>query len=301
LLALLNQKHLLLVLDNCEHLLAATPLVVEILRSCHHVKVLATSRAPVRVSGEQVFPVSPLPVPDLGHLPPLGTMSDYAAIALFVERAARVRPDFALTLDNAPAITSICARLDGLPLAIELAAVRVRSLPPRTLLEQLVVAADTPSLRLLADGPRDAPERHQTLRSTIAWSHDLLTPAEQRLFGRLAVFASGWTLEAAEGVVATPSLLDGLLSLVDKSLVMQEEVVHGALRFRMLETIRAFAWERLAASGEEDALRRRHADYLLATVEATGALLFAKEGTRSRLAAEQGNIQAALHWLVQNG
>ena len=200
-------------------------------------------------------------------------------------------------------MATICARLDGLPLAIELAAVRVRTLPPQTLLERLLVASDAPSLHLLADGPRDAPERHQTLRRTIAWSHDLLSPADQCLFRHLAVFAGGWTLAAAEAVVppSPPSVLDGLASLVDKSLVVQEAGVDSAPRFRMLETIRAFAWERLATSGEEDALRRRHATYFLATVEATGALLFATERTRARTAAEHDNIQAALQWLVRNG
>ena len=321
-----GRRKLLLLLDNFEHLLAAASLVADMLRGCPFLKVLATSRAALRVSGEQEYPVPPLPVPDPARLPAIETLAGYAAVALFVDRAAHIRPAFALTADNAAAVAAICARLDGLPLAIELAAARARSLPPRILLERLREASETLSLGLLAGGPRDAPARQQTLRDAIAWSHEFLAPAEQVLFRRLAVFAGGWTLEAAEAIcggirdeasgmtadetnshpnpaslMPHPSVFDGLDSLVDNSLLSQEDGPDGAPRFRMLETIRAFALEQLAAAGEEGALRRRHAEYYLAAVEATGALLFADARKWAKLAAEQGNVQAALRWLVQHG
>jgi predicted ATPase/transcriptional regulator with XRE-family HTH domain len=331
LVASLGGKSLLLVLDNFEHLLDAAPLVAELLRGASRLKVLATSRAALRLSGEQEFPVPPLPVPDPAHLPALEALAGYAAVGLFVDRATRVRPDFALAADNAGAIAAICAQLDGLPLAIELAAARVRTLPPRVLLERLREATERPSLHLLAGGPRDAPARHQTLRETIAWSYDLLSEPERALFRRLAVFSGGCTLEAAEYVGGTggegardrrfggaqdessvpapsapavppaPPLLDLIDSLVDKSLLDQTDGPDGEPRFVMLETIRAFAWEQFAASGEEAMVRRRHAEHYLALVEATGGLLFAAAPKRARSAAEQGNIQAALRWLVQQG
>jgi predicted ATPase len=319
LIAALAQKQLLLLLDNFEHLLAAAPLVTEVLRACPHVHVLATSRAALRLSGEQEYPVSPLPVPDPTHLPALEDLADYAAVRLFVDRAARVRPDFALTTDNAGAVAAICARLEGLPLAVELAAARIRTLPPRSLIERMQRSALTP-LGLLAGGARDAPARQQTLRDTMAWSHDLLSERERALFRRLAVFVGGATLDAVEAVCSAPGETDtvgasqgtrecppdsdaveALHALVDSSLLSQGEGVDGAPRFRMLETIRAFASEQLAASGEEGMVRRAHASYFLSLVEATGALLFASERTRAMQAAEQGNVQAALQWLVQHG
>jgi predicted ATPase/transcriptional regulator with XRE-family HTH domain len=320
LIAALAEKQLLFVLDNFEHLLATAPLVTDLLRGCPHLKVLVTSRAALRLSGEQEFPVSPLPVPDPTHLPGIETLADYAVVALFVDRAARVRPEFALTADNAATIAAICALLDGLPLAVELAAARVRTLSPQILLQRLQQVSTMPVLGLLTDGPRDAPARQQTLRHTIAWSHDLLAAQERALFRRLAVFAGGWTLEAAEVVCNPPhepdrsdaslavgehieeiDVLDGLQSLVDKSLVAQDSGPDGTPRFRMLETIRAYAWEQLIASSEDALLQRWHANYFLSLVEDTGALFFASEGKRARLAAEQGNVQAALHWLVQHG
>jgi predicted ATPase len=319
LLAALGQKRLLLILDNFEHLLAAAPRVTDVLRGCPHLKVLATSRAALRLSGEQEFSVPALPVPDPNHLPGVETLIDYAAVRLFVERAARARSDFALTADNASAVAAICARLDGLPLAIELAAAWVRALPPPMLLERL----QTPTmatLDLLTRGARDAPPRQQTLRDTIAWSYDLLDEPERALFRRLAVFSGGCTLEAAEAIcnpsrepiggdatsvqevyVSEINVLAGLLSLVDKSLVDQADGLDGTPRFRMLETIRAYSSEQLVASGEEAGMRREHATYYLSLVEATGALLFASERKRALQAAEQGNVQAALQWLVQYG
>ena len=319
LIAAFGEKRLLLLLDNFEHLLAAAPLVTDLLRGCRHLKVLNTSRAALRLSGEQEFPVPTLPVPDPTRLPEVETLIDYAAVRLFVDRATRVQPNFALTADNATAVAAICARLDGLPLAVELAAARVRALPPPMLLERL----QTPkigTLDLLTRGAQDAPPRQHTLRDTIAWSHDLLDEEERSLFRRLAVFSGGCTLEAAE-VICNPSgesmtvdaasvqekhfseinVLAGLLALVDKSLVDQADGVDGTPRFRMLETVRAFAAERLVASGEEATVRRVHAAYYLSLVKATGALLFASERKRALQAAEQGNVQAALQWLVQYG
>jgi predicted ATPase/DNA-binding XRE family transcriptional regulator len=319
LVAALSDREFLLVLDNFEHLLDSAPLVAELLRDCPKVKVLATSRAPLRVSGEQEFPVTPLPVPDQVALPPVEALAENAAVALLVDRATRVRPDFALTSDNAAVVAAICARLDGLPLALELAAARLKTFSPQLLFERLGELPVGSSLRLLTGGARDAPARQQTLRAAIAWSHRLLTPEEQLLFRRLAVFAGGCTLEAAESICALPpdvlgssdlpltqwpaaiDVLDGLASLVDKSLVGHYEVLAGEPRFRMLETIREFARDQLAASGEEETLLRKHAEYYLAMVETTGALLFAGAQKRVRLAYEQDNVQAALRWLVKQG
>ena len=319
LVAALGQKRLLLLLDNFEHLLAAAPLVTELLHGCPQLKVLATSRAALRLSGEQEFLVPTLAVPDPTRLPEVETLLGYAAVRLFVDRAARVRPDFALTADNGTAVAAICARLDGLPLAVELAAARVRALPPQMLLERLQTA-NVPTLDLLTRGAQDAPTRQQTLRDTIAWSYDLLDMPERTLFRRLAVFSGGCTLEAAETICNPPrepsrgdatsvlgerfseiNVFQALLSLVDKSLVDQADGLDGLPRFRMLETIRAFASEQLVASGEEAMVRREHATYYLSLVRATGALLFASEHKQAMQAAEQGNVQAALQWLVQYG
>jgi predicted ATPase len=319
LVSALEEKRLLLLLDNFEHVLSAAPMVAELLRGCSQLKVLATSRAALRLSGEQTFPVPPLPVPNLTHLPAVERLDEYAAIQLFIDRATRVRPDFALMPADAETVATLCARLDGLPLAVELAAARVRTFPPRLLVERLQIAS-LPALGLLAGGPRDAPARQQTLRDTIAWSYDLLGPDEQALLRRLAVFAGGGTLEAVEAICGALSevqgddpspyahsgageidVVQGLDALVDNSLVVCDEGPDGEPRFRMLETIRAFAWEQLAASGEEAELHRRHADYYLGLVKAAGALLFAARRTRSRQAAEHGNVQAALQWLVRHG
>jgi predicted ATPase/transcriptional regulator with XRE-family HTH domain len=319
LIAAVEDKRLLLVLDNFEHVLAAAPLVTDLLRRCRQLKILVTSRAALRLSGEQVFPVPPLPVPDPAHLPAVAALSDYAAIRLFIDQAMRVRPDFTLTSDNAADVAAICALLDGLPLAIELAAARVRTLPPRSLMERLHASQVSP-LGVLALGPRDAPARQQTLRSTIAWSYGLLAATEQALFRRLAVFSGGGTLDAVEAICGTLSglnaadrqvgsaecggeinVLDGLDALIDNSLVLPDEGTDGAPRFRLLETVRAYAWEQLAVSGEEAEMRRRHADYYLGLVRATGALLFAAPQTRARQAAENGNVHVALQWFLQHG
>ena len=221
------------------------------------------------------------------------------AVRLFVARAEAVQPDFALTPENAVAVAEICRRLDGLPLAIELAAARVKVLPPAALLARL-----DHRLPLLTGGGRDLPERQQTMRDAIAWSHDLLTPEEQVLFRRLAVFAGGFTLEAAEAVASGPGEpgidpFEGVASLLDKSLLRQEAGPGGEPRFTMLETVREFALEQLAASGEEDAIRQRHAAWCLALAEAAGRDLEtgrAQAAWLARLDAELDNLRAALAW-----
>jgi predicted ATPase/DNA-binding XRE family transcriptional regulator len=289
-------RHLLLVLDNFEQVVEAAPLVIDWLAACPDVKVLVTSREALNVRGEHQFVVPPLTLPDLDHLP-VGELLDYAAVALFVERAQAGTPAFALTGANAGAIATICRRLDGLPLAIELAAARVRLLSPQAMATRL-----ESRLALLTGGPRDLPARQQTLRAAIGWSYDLLPPGEQRLFARLGVFQGGFTLAAVEAVCnAGGDLpvdpLDAIQSLMDKSLVRQ--AAEGAdVRFSMLETIREYAWERLEAHGEAATIAQRHCEHFLALAEAA-ALQFAG-GVRAawarRLERDYDNLRAALHW-----
>jgi predicted ATPase len=303
LLAYLRAKDMLLVLDNFEHLLSAAALVSELLAACPDLAVLATSRAPLHVRGEHQFPVPPLALPDLAQLPDVSRLTQYAAVALFVERAQAVQPAFHMTSATAPAVATICACLDGLPLAIELAAARSKLLPPQALLVRL-----DQTLKLLTGGVRDVPARQQTIRATIEWSYNLLTPAEQALFRRLAVFVGGWTIEAAEAVCDIDGdlgldALDGLQSLVDNSLVRQEEGSDGEPRFRRLETIRAYALERLAAHGEAEALRERHLAYYLALAEAAEPHLRGAEQIvwADRLEQEHDNFRAALAWAHEHG
>jgi predicted ATPase/transcriptional regulator with XRE-family HTH domain len=303
---LIDDQDLLVLLDNFEHLLPAAPLLIDLLRACPHLKLLVTSRAALRVSGEQVFPIAPLPLPDLAHLPPLEELAQNPAVALFEDRARHAQPDFALTRENADAVAAICIRLDGLPLALELAAARIRLLPLRTMLTRLEDGTSGASLRLLSRGARDLPQRQQTLRDAIAWSYALLTPGAQRLFRALGVFAGGCTLEAVAAVCRPTAheglgsdAIDGLAELVDNSLLQQGCGPDGGPRFMMLDTIRAFALEQLAARGEEAQLRRQHADFYLAVLEATGALLFAGSPKRQQYTVEQDNVQAALRWLVK--
>ncbi len=265
--AYLQDKHLLLLLDNFEQVVVAAPLLTELLESCPGLKALVTSREVLRVRGEHEFPVLPLALPDLSHLPGIEALSQYAAVALFLQRALAIKPDFQMTNTNARAIAEICARLDGLPLAIELAAARVKLLPPQKLLARL-----ESRLQLLTRGARDMPERQQTLRNTIKWSYDLLDAEEQQLFRRLSVFVSGCTLEAAESVCNVAdglplNVLDGVTSLIDKSLLQQVEHPGDELRLIMLGTIREYGLECLAASGEEETTRSAHAEYYLALAE----------------------------------
>ena len=301
LLVYVARKQLLLVLDNLEQVTAAAPLVDDLLRGAPGLTVLATSRAVLGVYGEHDFPVPPLALPDSSNVPP-GELQQYAAVRLFVERAQAARPDFALTPTNAGAVADICRRLDGLPLAIELAAVRVRILPPRALLERLGNA-----LQVLTMGPRTLPARHQTLRATIDWSYNLLDGDEQLLLRRLGVFVGGWTLEAAEDVCTRDdamqrAVLDGLQSLVDKSLLRQAEGAAGEARFTVLETIRAYALERLEASGESNGLRRQHATYFLELAEAAETQLWASDQLcwLDRLEHEHDNLRAALAWALDH-
>jgi len=311
--ATLKPRGLLLLLDNFEQVVAAAPAVGAILAAAPEVQALVTSRETLKLYGEQEYAVPPLALPEAGRVLPLGRLAHVEAVRLFIERAQAMRPDFAVTAENAPFIAEICARLDGLPLAIELAAARSKLFPPRALLARL-----DQRLRLLSGGPRDLPARQQTLTNAIAWSYDLLDAAEQVVFARLAVFVGGCTLEAAEAVagddagavegelaayVPREAVLDGLSALVDRSLVRQVESTDGEPRFVMLETIRAFALERLAASGEERALRSRHARYFHDLTEHGMVLLCGPELPiwLRRQHADRANVRAALSWSLAGG
>jgi len=263
----LSERRMLLLLDNFDQVLGAAPAVTGLLARASGLKVLATSRAPLGLYGEHVFPVPPLALPDLKSPPPLERLTQYEAVGLFVERARAVKPDFAITNESAPAVAEICVRLDGLPLAIELAAARITMLPPKGMLRRL-----GSRLKLLTGGARDLPERQRTLRDAIEWSHALLDQGEQVLFRRLAVFSGGRTLEAIEAICDAEGDLpvdtfEGVSSLLDKSLLRQEEGPEGEPRFVMLETIHEFAREKLEESGEAEQIRRSHAEYFLALAE----------------------------------
>ncbi len=240
--AYLQEKHLLLLLDNFEQVVAAAPLLADLLASCPELKMLVTSRAVLRIQGEHEFPVPPLALPDLKQLPDGETLSHYAAVSLFLQRAQAIKPDFHMTEANARAIAEICIRLDGLPLAIELATARIKLLPPQALLSRL-----DKRLHVLVGGTRDAPARQQTLRNTIAWSYNLLDEKEQQLFQWLSVFVGGYTLEAVESLCValgdgdgTMPVLDTVASLIDKSLLQQMEWEKEEPRLVMLETIREY-------------------------------------------------------------
>jgi predicted ATPase/DNA-binding XRE family transcriptional regulator len=300
----LREREVLLVLDNFEHLAAAAPAVAALLERCPRLRLLVTSRERLRLRAEQVYPVLPLALPDSSARETLATLAGNPAVALFVARARAAQPDFALTEANAGAIAAICARLDGLPLAIELAAARVRLLPPTALLARL-----TRRLALLTTGAPDQPARHQTLRAAIGWSYGLLGAAEQRLFHLLGVFVGGAGLDAVEAVYdavegEAGAALDGVVSLVDKSLVVRTETADAAEpRVMMLETIREFALERLVASGEEAALRRAHAAYYLALAELTEPEVTGphQRASLDRLETELDNLRAALAWALDAG
>jgi predicted ATPase/class 3 adenylate cyclase len=295
----LHHKHLLLVLDNFEQVLDGAPIVAELLAACAKLKVLATSRIPLRLYGEQEYPVPPLAAPDPRILPPLKALTQYEAVRLFVERARAIKPEFAITNESAPAVAEICARLDGLPLAIELAAARVRVLPPQKMLQRL-----DDRLKLLRGGARDLPTRQQTLRGTIDWSHDLLNEEEKALFARLSVFAGGRTLEAIEEICDPEGDLDaleGIESLVEKSLLRQEEGSGGAPRFVMLETVHEYAREKLQESGEAEEVKKHHAEYFLALAEEGESGMRGPEAATwlERLEAEHDNLRAALSWALE--
>src|SRR5712692_10419133 len=259
----LREESLLLLLDNFEQVLLAAPRLSDLLDACPHLKLVVTSRAALRLYGEQEFPLSPLPLPDLKHLPTRDALSHYAALTLFVQRAQAIKADFQLTEANARIIAEICVRLDGLPLAIELAAARTRLLSPQVLLARLSHRLD-----VLTGGARNLPDRQQTLRATIAWSYNLLTPSEQQLFRSLSVFAGGCTLQAVEAITKPPgagfiNVLDGVSRLVENHLVRQVEQPDGEQRLLLLETIREYGLACLTNAGEWEAAQAAHvADYL---------------------------------------
>jgi predicted ATPase len=331
LISFLRDRRLLLVLDNFEHLVAAAPQIAELLGGAAGVKALVTSRETLHLYGEHEYVVQPLTLPDLQHLPPLDQLTQYVAVRLFVERVQAVKADFVVTNANATVAVEICCRLDGLPLAIELAAARVRIFPPHELLARL-----SSRLRLLVGGPRNLPLRQQTLRATLAWSYDLLSAKEQVLFARLSVFAGGFTLAAAEAVCGdqfhderareslgpsnrnqlaelegwwehAPRLGDILMSdevagllegLISKSLVRQS-IVDSRARFTLLETIREYALERLHASGEEDAMRWRHARFY-SSLSLWADVSQNPKGLQD-LKRELENLRAVMDWSVRSG
>ncbi|MFL5735691.1 MAG: tetratricopeptide repeat protein [Chloroflexia bacterium] len=317
----LRDKELLLLLDNFEQVLAGAPLVPTLLGAAPRLEVLVTSRMPLQLSAEHEVQVPPLQLPDLEHLPPPEGLTQYEAVALFVDRAIAARPDFRVTNDNALAIAEICHRLDGSPLAIELAAARVKLLSPQMMLPRL-----TGSLKLLTGGSLDVPARQRTLRGTIDWSYQLLDEPEQRLFARLGVFVGGSTLEAAEAVVSSPGsesatpqgptpdrallalipptpemeldILDGLESLINKSLLREREMEDGEPRYFMLVTIREFALECLGERGELDTMRGAHAGYFLDLAERALTLLRGPDQAAwlTALEREHDNFRSALEW-----
>jgi predicted ATPase/class 3 adenylate cyclase len=294
-----EDRAFLLVLDNFEQVNAAAPVIGDLLAQASKLTILATSRSPLRVYGEHEYPVPPLGLPDPRHLPELEQFTQFESVALFVERAVAVKPGFSVDNANAPAVAEICVRLDGLPLAIELAAARVRVLTPQAILDRL-----SDRLGLLSGGARDLPERQQTLRGAIAWSHDLLEDEDKRAFARISVFAGGATLEQIEEVCFEPAermqALDVVSSLVDKSLLREESIGEGT-RFRMLETIRQFAAEQLTAGGESEQLQARHAAAILAFAE-TGAGEVLGPDSRSwldRYELERDNLRAAMRWALE--
>jgi predicted ATPase len=294
----LANLEILLVLDNCEHLVEACALLAEaLLGACPGLTVLATSREALGVAGERVFPVPPLSVPDPGRRHDAEELAGYGAVRLFVERAQDVVPGFELTEGNAPAVEGLCRRLDGMPLAIELAAARTRVLS----VEQISTRLED-SFALLAGGSRTAVPRQRTLRAAIDWSYDLLPEEERVLFRRLSVFAGGFTLDAAEGACGGEDLgrdeALGLLSrLVDKSLVLVTER-DGEARYRLLETVGQYGRERLEADGEADLARERHARYYLALAEEAERDLREQEAWLRRLEREHANFRAALSWAL---
>ena len=292
----LRKNSMLLLLDNFEQLIASAPLVTELLRCSPDLKICVTSREALRLSGEHEFPVRVLPFPDPERSVRPEELGAYGAVRLFVERAHAVNPGFALSAQNGRAVAEICARLDGLPLAIELAAARIKLFSPQALLARL-----QSRLALLAGGARDLPARQQTMRDAIAWSYHLLSTDEQALFRRLAVFAGGSTIPAAEAVCQPArNALEGLTSLVDKSLLSSEEQLDGEPRFQMLQTIREFGQEALGATGEAETLRERHADFFLTLALQIGPHLSdpSPETWLDRLEAEHDNLRAALEWLT---
>jgi predicted ATPase/DNA-binding CsgD family transcriptional regulator len=301
--AALRDRHLLLLLDNFEQVIAAATTLASLLASCSRLHVLVTSRTTLHLSAEYEFAVPPLAVPDLPQLPTSQNLAQVATVALFLERAQAVQADFQLTRANAPTVAAICARLEGLPLAVELAAARIKLLPPQALLQRL-----EHRLEVLTSGAQDLPARQQTLRNTLQWSYDLLCAEEQRLFRWLSVFVGGFTLEAATAIYTSGSkspldVLTGVASLLDKSLVQQTEQEGEEPRFRMLETLREFGVECLRTNGEEAAAQRAYAQYYLRLSEEAEPYLEGSELVRwlDRLERERENLRAVLQQAASGG
>src|SRR5256885_10366318 len=297
----LRDQQLVMLLDTFEQVLPAAPLLAELLSSCPQLKLLVTSRALLHVGGEYEFPIPPLEVPDLRDLLAYDDLSRVAAIALFVQRTQAILPGFQLTVENARAIAELCTRLEGVPLAIELAAARSKVLPPQALLGRL-----EPRFQVLTGGRRDAPPRQQTLHKTLGWTYDVLSPEEQTLFRRLSVFVGGCSLHAAEAMAAalggiTISVLDGVASLLDKSLLRPPTSRQEAPRLSPFEMMRGYGLERLAASGELEQACDAHAAYYLAFAEEVESILLVADQVvwQERLEPEQENLLAALWWLLE--
>ena len=303
----LRDRRLLLILDNFEQVIDAAAQVTDLMAHCPGLNVIVTSRVVLHVQGEQEFAVPPLPTPIRGpgrtwYAAPLGELTRYDAIQLFVQRAQSVQPAFRLTDDNALAVSEICTRLDGLPLAIELAAARVKILPPSALLTRL-----SNRLQVLTGGARDQPARLRTMRNAIAWSYELLGETEQLFFQSLSVFAGGFTLDAAETVIGADELpidaLDGISTLMDSSLLREVDEPDSGHRFLMLSTIREYGLEQLAESGSEVNARKRHADWCLALAQRAEPELGRADMVAwlNRLEREHDNVRAALTWLIEQG
>ena len=303
LVAYLESREVLLLLDNCEHLVEACAALADtLLHACPKLKILATSREALAVAGERSWQVPPLSSPDSRVLA-AGELGRFESVRLFVERARYRRPEFKLNAETAPSVTEVCRGLDGIPLAIELAAARVGALSVAQISDRL-----GHSLKLLSESNRTSPERQRTLRAALDWSYELLDEAERKLFGRLSVFAGGFTLEAAEAVGAgdeaeSDEVLDLLEHVIDKSLVVAEAGEEDALRYRLLETVRQYGMEKLAEFGEAGRVRRRHAEYYLALAEeAEPELSGSRQGIwLEQLEAEHDNFRAVLGWALESG
>jgi predicted ATPase/DNA-binding CsgD family transcriptional regulator/transcriptional regulator with XRE-family HTH domain len=293
----LRDKRVLILLDNVEHVVQAAVEIAMLVQECSALTILATSRTPLRLQAEQEYPVSPLEVPGPDHVAMLENLKQNESVSLFIERARAARPDFHLVESNAQAVAGICQRLDGIPLAIELAAARIRQLSPLSMFDRL-----DDQLSLLTGGARDLPVRQQTLRGTVAWSYDLLTPEEQHLFRQLSVFRGGWTLDAAEAFVDGGDVLDGLARLIDHSLVRVRDQPDGSTRFGMLETIREFGLEQLETWDEAIEARQRHARYFLELAVEVGPKLVQAEQVHwlALLESEHDNLRSALNWATED-
>lgn len=292
----LQQREILLLIDNFEHVLGASAVLTELLSSAADIKILVTSREPLAIYGETEYPVPPLSLPDLARLDGSSNLSHYESIALFVQRARAARPRFRLSKTNYQPVSEICVRLDGLPLAIELAAARIKHLGPSVLRDQLEL-----TLKPLRAGPRGVPDRQRTLEATVTWSYELLAEVEKALFSGLSVFQGGFTLGAAErvaGVEAPEGIDEGIESLVNKNLVVQRSRSHADNRFGMLQTIHQYARERLAQNGQEKNYRRRHAEYFTDLAEHAASRLRGSEQSYwfGRLDTEYANMRSALAW-----